>query len=189
MNWSDIAGAVGKAAPMLGTLLAGPGGAAVGGIIASALGAENSADSVSQALAANPDALVRLKQIESDERVKFQQMALAHADSLIEADKAAFIAEVDDRKNARQREIETKDWTPKILAGAVVLGWLTTQTILLWHVIDPSMRDFAQRMLGTLDMALALVLQYHFGSTAGSRRKTELIAKTAKAAEPNAVNG
>ena len=37
MNWSDIAGTIGKAAPMLGTLVGGPAGAAVGAIAAIAL--------------------------------------------------------------------------------------------------------------------------------------------------------
>ena len=49
MDWKDIAGTVGKAAPLLGTLLGGPAGGAVGAIIASALGTGGSADEVAQA--------------------------------------------------------------------------------------------------------------------------------------------
>ena len=45
MDWKDIAGTVGKAAPLLGTLLGGRAGAAVGSIIASALGTGGSAGS------------------------------------------------------------------------------------------------------------------------------------------------
>ena len=38
MEWKDVANVVGKAAPILGTLLGGPAGAAVGALVASALG-------------------------------------------------------------------------------------------------------------------------------------------------------
>ena len=34
MEWKDVAGIVGKAAPLLGTLLGGPAGTAVGGLVA-----------------------------------------------------------------------------------------------------------------------------------------------------------
>ena len=61
MNWSDIGNIVGKAAPIVGTLLGGPAGAAVGALVASALNVSNDPDSVNSALAASPDALVRIK--------------------------------------------------------------------------------------------------------------------------------
>lgn len=85
MEWKDIAGAVGKAAPILGTLLGGPAGAAIGGIVASALGTDNTPDAVSQALAVNPDAAVKLRQIEADQRTKLQELAYAHAQAELQA--------------------------------------------------------------------------------------------------------
>jgi Holin of 3TMs, for gene-transfer release len=88
MDWKDLAAVVGKTAPLLGTLIGGPAGAAIGGIVASVLGCANTPDAVSQAIAVNPDAAVKLAQIESDERVRLQQLALAHADNQIQADTA-----------------------------------------------------------------------------------------------------
>lgn len=85
MDWKDLAATVGKAAPLLGTLIGGPAGAAVGGIVASVLGTAATPDAVSQALAVNPDAAVKLAQLESDERVRLQQMTFAHADAEIAA--------------------------------------------------------------------------------------------------------
>ena len=49
MSWSDIAGLVGKAAPILSTLIAGPAGAAVGGILASALGTDSTPEALERA--------------------------------------------------------------------------------------------------------------------------------------------
>jgi hypothetical protein len=62
MDWKDIASTVGKAAPILGTLLGGPAGAAVGSIIASALGTGNDPAEVERAIAADPQALLKLRE-------------------------------------------------------------------------------------------------------------------------------
>lgn len=79
MNWKDIAPTLGSIAPILGTLLGGPAGAAVGGLVASALGTGASPDEVSQAIATNPDAAVKLKQIEKDRQVELQGLLVQHA--------------------------------------------------------------------------------------------------------------
>ena len=46
MQWSDITGFIGQAAPLLGGVLAGPAGAAAGRLVASALGVDSSPDAV-----------------------------------------------------------------------------------------------------------------------------------------------
>lgn len=74
MDWKDLASIVGKAAPILGTLLGGPAGGAVGGLIASALGTGNDPAEVSAALA-NPDAVIKLREIESRRQVELQSLA------------------------------------------------------------------------------------------------------------------
>lgn len=92
MDWKDIAGAVGKAAPILGTLLGGPAGAVVGtigSIISSALGCENSPAAVQMALQSNPDAAVKLAQIEADSRVRLQELAVKAASDQANAEQAA----------------------------------------------------------------------------------------------------
>lgn len=94
MDWKEIAGIVGKTAPILGTLLTGPAGAAVavGGMIASALGTGNTPDEVAVALNANPDAAVKLKQIEKDRQVELQGLAVQHAANVLSAESAAVVA-------------------------------------------------------------------------------------------------
>lgn len=66
MRWEDIATTVGKIAPAAGGALGGPAGAAVGGLIASALGVSARPEAVAQALQADPQAAVKLRQIEAD---------------------------------------------------------------------------------------------------------------------------
>ena len=63
--WESIKETVGSVAPIAGALLGGPAGGAVGAMIASALGVENNPDSVAKAIRADPQAAIKLRQIES----------------------------------------------------------------------------------------------------------------------------
>lgn len=92
MNWKDITGLVGNVAPMLGTLVAGPAGGAVGSIISSALGCANTPDDVKVALATNPDAAVKLAQIEKDRAVELQQLLVQSENNRLAADTSAIAA-------------------------------------------------------------------------------------------------
>lgn len=65
MGWSDVKDVVGKVAPLAGTLLAGPAGGAVGGLLASALGVEASPQAVSQAVQSDPEAALKVRQVEA----------------------------------------------------------------------------------------------------------------------------
>ena len=68
MDWKEIAGTVAKSAPILGALLsATPAGAvisAAGALIGSVLGVEATPDAIGAQIAANPEALVKLREIE-----------------------------------------------------------------------------------------------------------------------------
>ena len=74
-TWTDVIDTAkkvaGTALPILGTALGGPVGASVGSILATELGLTKSASpsEVQQALLSNPDAAIKLRQIESDERI------------------------------------------------------------------------------------------------------------------------
>ncbi|WP_143004414.1 3TM-type holin [Halomonas shengliensis] len=66
MSWSDVAETVGKVAPVAGGALGGPAGAAVGGLIARALGVPESPQAVAQAVKTDPEAAVKLRRIDAD---------------------------------------------------------------------------------------------------------------------------
>ncbi|MBI3481261.1 MAG: hypothetical protein HY016_13060 [Nitrosomonadales bacterium] len=108
-------------------------------------------------------------------------LAIKQADQQFEKDMAAIgvdLAKIaaEDRANAREREIKTGDsWTPRILAAVVVVGYLSVQWYILSHIVPQEMREIVLRSMGTLDMALGLVLGYYFGSSAGSARKDVVI--------------
>jgi hypothetical protein len=171
MEWKEIAGVVGKAAPILGTLLGGPAGAAVGSIIASALGTGNDPAEVERAIAADPASLVKLREIEAAKSVRLQELAA----DLAKHDIATAAA---DRDSAREREAKTGDtFTPRTLAMLVTLGFFGALGYLL-HAGKPATGgDALLVMLGALGGAWGSVIAYYFGSSAGSAAKTELLKK------------
>lgn len=74
MDWKDLKGIVGKAAPLLGTLLGGPAGAAAGSLVASVLGVDNEPDEVKKALEADPSLLLKLREAEMQQQTELQRM-------------------------------------------------------------------------------------------------------------------
>lgn len=171
MDWKDIAGLVGKAAPILGTLLGGPAGGAVGGIIASALGTGNTADEVAAALQANPDAAVKLRELQDAKEIRFAELAAEQA-------RLEIATAAQDRASAREREARTGDtWTPRGLAILVTLGFFGVLAFLLLKGKPEQGGDALLVMLGSLGTAWASITAYYFGSSAGSAQKTELMAR------------
>lgn len=128
MNWADLAQTVSKVAPLLGSLLGGPAGGAVGGIIASALGTGGTPQDISEALA-NPETLVKLKQIEADKIVKLQELIEDQA----KAELVAVTQSTSDVNKTMQSEAAsehwpTYSWRPAIgfsVAFAIVCSVLT----------------------------------------------------------------
>ncbi len=115
MDWKDIASTIGSAAPLLGTLIGGPAGGAVGAMVASALGVGNSADEVSQALATNPDAAVKLKQIESTRQVDLQGLVVQAESNRLASETAAVQAvNATMQTEAKAEHWPTYAWRPFI---------------------------------------------------------------------------
>ena len=105
MEWKEIANAVGKAAPLLGTLLGGPAGGAVGALVASALGTGADPDAVAKELAANPEAAVKLREIEARRQTELQGMATQQAVALVAARTESLKIDAGDRDSARRRDV------------------------------------------------------------------------------------
>lgn len=88
LDWKSLTSLVAKVAPTLGVALGGPGGATIGALIAAALGCEATPDSVTTALSIDPEAAVKLRQIESDNKVQLQQLVVQLASNELAADTA-----------------------------------------------------------------------------------------------------
>jgi gas vesicle protein len=171
MNWKDIGNMVAQAAPLLGSVLGGPAGGAVGEMVAQALGTDNNPDKIADALKNNPDAMVKLKEFELAQTVELQKLKLQEA--------AAYIADIQD---ARKTEIDRvkasghADVNLYILAWTVVISFFITTGILLFATLPQNQANIVYMLLGTLGTGFATVLGYFFGSSKGSADKTQLLS-------------
>lgn len=168
-NFSDKARQIISAvAPTIGTAIGGPFGALAGTLVAKALGTkEGDTTAIETAVASgNPETLLKLKQAENDFTAHMAELG-------IERDKLDY----DDRANARARETSIKDKTPAYLAYAITIGFFGTLGFMLWNGKPQTGGDALLVMLGSLGTAWAGVVAYYFGSSAGSAKKTELMAQ------------
>lgn len=171
----DVKKIIGTAAPWLATALGGPLAGQAVAAIASAMGLQPGAkvEDIQKALAAGQltgDQLVAMKAAE----LQFQQ-AMTQAGFTNEKDLAS-IAE-QDRESARKRESDVKDWTPRVLAYGVTAGFFGVLIFMLTTPLPPTAHDALLLLLGALQTAWVAIIAYYFGSSSGSDRKTELLAK------------
>lgn len=107
MDWKDVGQFVGSAAPMLASLLLpGPIGNAAGALIASAFGCAPTPNAVQTAIASNPDAAVKLAQIEADKAVQLQTLLIEKA----KAEIAAEVASTQAVNQTMQAEAASEHW-------------------------------------------------------------------------------
>ena len=125
MDWKDIATQVGRAAPVLGTLLGGPAGAAVGALVSTALGVSNDPGAVQQMLVTSPDAAVKLQQIASDQAVQLQGLAVSAESNRLAADTQQLLAiNATMQAEAKSEHWPTYTWRPfcGFIFGTMFLG-------------------------------------------------------------------
>lgn len=170
----DIKKIIGTAAPWLATALGGPLAGQAVSAIAGAMGLkpDSKMEDIQKALQAGQltgDQLVALKQAEQQFQLAMQQAGFADTEHL------ASIAE-QDRDSARQREAKVQDWTPRVLAYLIVGSFISMVVTVLygWSKIDSAL---AGTLVGYLSAKCEQVIAYYFGSSAGSDRKTDLLAQ------------
>jgi len=123
MNWQKVGNIVGQAAPWVGSLLGGPAGAAVGGLVASVLGTDATPEAVSRELVKNPDAFIKVREIETTHAAKLAELASADYQAELNTSSSVVIAE------AKGESWLQRNWRPllmlwfAILVGAHWLGF------------------------------------------------------------------
>ena len=114
-------------------------------------------------------------------------MLYEHANRLIEAGNVGILADVEDRKSARTSAV-SGDTAKNLfwLSIVIIIVALSAEVYAMFFgVSDKADPLIVGRVLGMLDAALLLVLQFNYGSSVGAKRATELLAKSTPAAEPN----
>ena len=170
---NDILKFIGSVAPTVATMLGGP----LAGVIASVAGRifmgndKASPDDVLKFVAQNqnPETLVKLKELE----VESARLVSEHEISLEQINQS-------DRASARQREISVRDWVPSALAALVVSGFLYTIYAIFTGQVkglnDPTTNVIIGALIGYISSKTDVVITYYFGSSAGSRQKSDDMA-------------
>lgn len=131
MSWQKVARTVGKVAPLLGTVIGGPAGPAVGALVSSVLGlATDDPDAVDQALATMPT---------DQMRVELSRIETEHRERLLDLHLQAQVAQQAQINKTMRAEAGSDDpfvrrWRPTW--GYVCAGtWGVQSLALLWVAI------------------------------------------------------
>jgi len=65
-----------------------------------------------------------------------------------------------------------------ILGAVIVIGFFTLLTILIYTEIKPANENLLNVAMGGLMGSFGTVVGYFFGSSSGSKQKTEILGKT-----------
>lgn len=139
-------------APALATAALGPAGGLVVKAIAEKLGVANTVDAVSEAITNDPNAALKLAEI----------------------DVRQFELEIQDRSNSRDREVQialsheapliNKIVTPVLALGTVAVSFGLLAAIMFIPDINGNRKDIAIYVLGAVNAATVQVLSYYFGA-------------------------
>ena len=116
--------------------------------------------------------LVKAFKLPPEQQIQFEQaMAQMQATLQVTLEKVA----ADDRNSARQREMVVKDSTPSYIAYGILAIFAAANLFVFTHELPKGNEMLISRVLGTIDMAVGLILGYYYGTSVGSMRKTELL--------------
>ena len=158
-------------APWIGTAIGGPLGGMALTAAANALGiSAPTTQKLKDALAGiTPEQSLALQAADA----KFQvDMATLKYDSL---EKLAAL-NVDNTKDARAMQVATRSWVPGFLAVLITGGFFGILIGMMSGKLTTDDNQALLIMLGALGAAWGGVVNYYFGSSAGSARKDELAA-------------
>lgn len=167
--------AVAKAAPKIARELGGPlAGAAVEALSRAIFGKDAVPEDVlAEAVeTATADQLIALKRADNEFQIALRQAA-------VEEQKI----DAGDRASARDRQAKMDDWTPSVLGALIIGGFFLTLAVMVARQLPEGAETEFSIMLGALATMTAAVVNYFFGSSAGSREKTKLLSEKGKLKE------
>lgn len=157
------------AAPQLAHALGGPlAGAAVAQISRAIFGAPDADEgTLAETLAsASPEQMIALRRADHQFQIALRETQLE-----------ALRIDADDRASARDRQVAQNDWTPSAIGAAIILGFFIVLGAMVARRLPTGAETEFSIMLGALATMTAAVVNYFFGSSAGSKEKTRLMAR------------
>lgn len=170
-NWKSIVATV---APGIATALGGPlAGIAVKTLSGALLGKDDGTQAeVEEAiLQADPEALARVREADADLKARLAQAG-------VDLEKMA----AQDRASARSMAM-TKGLTPQVILAAIFVCGFVAVLYSVFSGMAPltdTTRDVVIYLLGILSAGLTQVMNFFFGSSAGSKEKTAALGTLAR---------
>ena len=171
MDWKKIVGTV---APWIATALGGPLAGAATKVVAEAigLGSDASDEQLAATLAgATPDQLLALKNADQEFQLRMQELGLKNLETLAALD-------VENTKDARALQRETRSKIPAVLATIITLGFFGILAGMMTGHLHPTEQQAMLIMLGALGAAWGSVVNFYFGSSNSSQNKDALIYRS-----------
>lgn len=155
---SGITEIVGKAAPLLATVLGSPLAGAGIALLANAFGTDaKDVKGLVANIAGDPEAMLKLKTLEYE-----------HADTLARLASQDYLTEVDDRKDARRNSSEYKDFL-RHFAYLVTLGFFAALFALFLPVVNISLdadeKQLLAMLVGVLVSKWQTIIDFFYGSS------------------------
>jgi len=159
-------GFLAQLAPTVATALTGPLGGMAVEILASKLGVPpEQAQKALESGKLTSDQVAAIQQAEIELKAKAQEMGL-------DFEKLSN----DDRKSARDMQINTHSWIPPVMAIIVTIGFFGILFALMSGKVTKG--DEVMIMLGSLGTAWTGIISFYFGSSASSQKKDDLLHKS-----------
>jgi len=156
-----------SAAPALATAVAGPLGGAAVAALANKFGVSESVEAVAKAISGDPQAAQKLADLEL-EYAKLDATNTSNARDM----------------NSKIQESANAAWLAKnaayILDFAIVSATILMTWIVFFKGVPTENKEIAYMAIGSLITMCGTVLNFHRGSSAGSKSKTEEIMRFAK---------
>jgi gas vesicle protein len=158
-------------APMVGTALGGPLGGAAAAFLADKLGvSDKTVEAVSKVLndgKLSPEQITSIKQAE----IEFQKFLESNKIKLEEIAAA-------DRGSARDMLKSTRSYVPATLTFGITAGYFVVLIGMMMKWFEVSDSQVMLIMLGQLGTAWGVTIAFWFGTTSGSKDKTEMLANS-----------
>lgn len=194
--WESIKEIIGGGAPIIGGLLGGKAGGAVGELIASALGVDNSPESIEKALKNNPEAMIKLKELENSKEIAILQAQLedkriAIEDKRVDNENTELIITEVNKNTADARAmnigIQTSPSSSDLAKNTayyidivLVIATVILAFTLFGFELPLANKELAYMMFGSLLTLTGTVVNFHRGSSQSSSDKQVEINKLKK---------
>ena len=164
MDWKKLVGSV---APILGGTLGGPFGAMAGKFIADKLGVDES-DLPDVIGSANPDTMLQIKNLDNEFKVKMKELGISEEQ-----------LHAGDRDSARDLAIKTSIYPQVTQSVLYDVAFIMVCYYLFSAEVTYTEAQLAliSYVMGILSAGLVQVNNFWFGSSSGSKEKTNLMGK------------